>query len=383
MIIHFGAPGPIIIDPNQQSIHSNSTINASDSRVYSGFGTKEISLLVNVKNAPTGTLPTLQFTVQEVDPGDGTTVFGSSVSTVVINAVGVYRATFRATYGGHLKVSWVVGGSAGPTFTGVYSTLTAKATSVSAGLDPTGVERSALMDTSGRFDQNVGSWMGSAAPTVGQKAMTASVPVTISSDQTAIPVSVSPSNAANGLAYGNVTVAVAATTAAVRDTTYTEQTANFQGSIRSSVAADTALGTGARTVKITYLAQDYTGPFTETVTLNGTTWVNLVSLDHCYIEDIEVMTVGTGLVNAGTITLVTGLAGAGTTVGSIAIGANLAYWAHHYVPTGKTGNVTGVNFGSSSSIAGGGSVFQLRAKQLGVANAVEKPITEQLRKSVV
>jgi hypothetical protein len=106
--------------------------------------------------------------------------------------------------------------------------------------------------------------------------------------------------------------------------------------------------------------------------------VNLVSLNHCYIEDIEVVTVGTGLVNAGTITLVTGLAGAGTTVGSIATGNNLAYWAHHYVPTGKTCNVTGVNFGSSSSIAGGGSIFQLRAIALNVANSVDKPITEQL-----
>ena len=41
----------------------------------------------------------------------------------------------------------------------------------------------------GRLDENVGAWLGSTAPTVGQKAMAASLPVVISSDQSAVPVS--------------------------------------------------------------------------------------------------------------------------------------------------------------------------------------------------
>ena len=41
----------------------------------------------------------------------------------------------------------------------------------------------------GRLDTNNGSWLGSTAPTVGQKAMVNSVPVVIASDQTAVPVS--------------------------------------------------------------------------------------------------------------------------------------------------------------------------------------------------
>jgi len=40
----------------------------------------------------------------------------------------------------------------------------------------------------GRLDANVGAWLGATTPTVGQKAMAASVPVTVASDQTAIPV---------------------------------------------------------------------------------------------------------------------------------------------------------------------------------------------------
>ena len=41
----------------------------------------------------------------------------------------------------------------------------------------------------GRLDTNLGSWFGAVTPTVGQKAMAASIPVAIASDQTAIPVS--------------------------------------------------------------------------------------------------------------------------------------------------------------------------------------------------
>lgn len=41
----------------------------------------------------------------------------------------------------------------------------------------------------GRLDNNVGSWLGSTAPTVGQKTMDNSVPVVIASNQTVIPIS--------------------------------------------------------------------------------------------------------------------------------------------------------------------------------------------------
>lgn len=41
----------------------------------------------------------------------------------------------------------------------------------------------------GRFDVNAGAWLGSTAPTVGQKTMANSLPVAIASDQGAVPVS--------------------------------------------------------------------------------------------------------------------------------------------------------------------------------------------------
>lgn len=42
----------------------------------------------------------------------------------------------------------------------------------------------------GRLDANLGAWLGSTAPTVGQKAMASSLPVTFASDQSTLPVSV-------------------------------------------------------------------------------------------------------------------------------------------------------------------------------------------------
>lgn len=162
--------------------------------------------------------------------------------------------------------------------------------------------------------------------------------VVLSPNQPAIPISSSPATSTTGIAFGRVQYgASAGVLTAVRATVYTEQTANFTGSIKSSNANDTSAGTGARSVIITYYDQSGSGPFTETVTLNGTTAVNLVNTNHCFIEKMEVVTVGSLGYNAGTITLYTGAGGTGTAVGSIGFGSivstmgdNRTLWAHHY-----------------------------------------------------
>lgn len=139
---------------------------------------------------------------------------------------------------------------------------------------------------------------------------------------------------------------------AVRATAYSPQGANAQRSIKSSSANDTSAGSGARTVKITYLTAAFVLK-TETVTLNGTTAVNTVGVDIAYIEKMEVMTVGTqGGGNAGTISLYTQTNGGGSVWGSIATGDNMTYWAHHYVPSGKTCYILNVS-GGATSVSGG------------------------------
>jgi hypothetical protein len=49
----------------------------------------------------------------------------------------------------------------------------------------------------GRLDENVGAWLGSTAPTVGQKTMANSVPVVLASDQAAIPVTPAANSSVN------------------------------------------------------------------------------------------------------------------------------------------------------------------------------------------
>lgn len=178
--------------------------------------------------------------------------------------------------------------------------------------------------------------------------------------------------------FGDITTA-ATTQVVVRRTAYTEQTTNAQRSIASSSANDTAAGTGARTVTITYLDQTGAGPFTETITLNGTTYVNTTNTNICYIENIQVTTAGSTGSNAGILTLKAATAGGGATIGTVNATDNQTFWAHHYVPTGKEANITGISCGHNGTTVGSGGVFHLKAKSLGVANAVELQVSDFVR----
>jgi hypothetical protein len=155
------SPGPVFIDPNQQTVQSNATVTASGSQVFTGFGTREITLVINIKNAPTGTLPTIAYSLQEIDPGDGTTPVGSSVTGTALSAAGTQLLTLRLTLSGAVQVSWTVTGTS-PSFTGVYATLTTKNTTVDSGVDSSGTEHALLVDSTGRAI-TVGAETGQAA----------------------------------------------------------------------------------------------------------------------------------------------------------------------------------------------------------------------------
>jgi hypothetical protein len=190
--------------------------------------------------------------------------------------------------------------------------------------------------------------------------------VVLSPNQAPIPVASSPSNADTGSRSGYVLLGggTAGSFNAIRATVYTEPTANAQRSIASANAADTSAGTGARTVEITYYTQTCDGPFTETVTLNGTTPVNTVATNICFIESIVVKTIGSGGANAGIITLYASTGGGGGTIGTIAVGTlvigvgdNRTLWSHHYVAATKTASLTSFIPGGSGS-----TTFLLRTK---------------------
>jgi hypothetical protein len=211
------------------------------------------------------------------------------------------------------------------------------------------------------------------APVAADRALV----VTMSPNTAPISVTVTagPGSTPN-LVFGDITLSSNASTVQINRTAYTEQTANFTGSIKSSSANDAAAGTGARTLTIYYVDATGATAGTETVTLNGTTAVNLVTTTKCFIEKMIINTVGTGLVNAGTISLFTGAGGAGTTVGTIGVGDNRTQWCHHYVISGKTCNVTNLSHSNTSTVSGGQSTAHLRALTLNLANAAEIQVSE-------
>lgn len=214
---------------------------------------------------------------------------------------------------------------------------------------------------------------------VGQQAMAASLPVVLPSDQT-VAVTTAPSGAVPGIAVGYVNT-TAVTNVPLRATTYTEQAANFTGSVVSANAADAAAGTGARTLRITWMNAAGTVVGTENVTLNGTTAVNLVTTTKCFIEKIEVLTVGSGGTNAGILTLWTGAGGTGTAVGTVVAGDGRTYWAHHYVVSGKTVNITGMTGLSNNS--SNNTVFSLQGVAIPVANQFATQISDWITGGLV
>jgi hypothetical protein len=217
-------------------------------------------------------------------------------------------------------------------------------------------------------------------PLLGQRLMDGSVPVVMSSDQTAMAVSFTPANAITGVSKGTITLGGGSSglAFAIRSTTYTEPTANAQRSMSSANANDTAAGTGVRTVEIVYFTTTGTGPFSEVITMNGVTPVNTVATDIRFIEKMTALTVGSGGTNAGIITLFGAAGGGGGTVGTIGIGNVIAavgdketLWGHHYTAAGFmvefSASIGGIQAGGAET---SGKFYITQAHPL-VANSVE------------
>lgn len=116
----------------------------------------------------------------------------------------------------------------------------------------------------------------------------------------------------------------------------------------STDANDTSAGTGARTVRVKGITSSFAA-FTETVTLNGTTSVVLSNSSAQLINSMEVLTAGSGGVNAGNIRCGTGTntGGAPATIHSvIPIGLNRSQMSWYGVPANKTLICRALNVGS-------------------------------------
>jgi hypothetical protein len=162
----------------------------------------------------------------------------------------------------------------------------------------------------------------------------------------------------------------------IHATPYNEQGTNGQRSLVCDSTDDAAAGTGARKVQITYYDEDLAGPYTEIVTLDGTTAVDTVATDIAFVERLDVTEVGSQLGNVGSIWLKAETSGAGANIGSIATGDNETNWVHHYIAADRVMRILSV-YAHIEGIDGGD--IHVRHSTPTVANTPEKTILPVMR----
>lgn len=177
--------------------------------------------------------------------------------------------------------------------------------------------------------------------------------------------------------FGQINVS-STTPTPMESTAYTEQSTNAQRSIASANVNDTAAGTGAQQVTITYFDQTGAGPYTEVVTLNGTTGVNTVATNICFIEKMQVTRVGSSGSNTGVITLYTTTNKGGSTIGTIGATLNQTFWCHHYVTIGKICRIAGVS-GAIDLTSSSYTLIYLKSKPINSTGAVDLQISDSIK----
>lgn len=134
---------------------------------------------------------------------------------------------------------------------------------------------------------------------------------------------------------------------------YTHLAAPSKLTVSSGNANDSSAGTGARTVQLVGINGTGSEVF-ETVTLNGQTPVETVNT-YTEINNMVVMSVGSGGKNAGQIYAGTGTVTAGVPVnviGHIAVGDNNSQTGHYTIPKGYTGYLTHGNISTGTTTNG-------------------------------
>ena len=106
-------------------LQNNATVIATGSQVVSGLGEKEINLIVNIKAAPTGTTPTITYSITDIDPVDLATAIGQTITGATLNSA-ITQVLTHNSRSGAVKITWTVTGTT-PSFTQVFSALQPKA----------------------------------------------------------------------------------------------------------------------------------------------------------------------------------------------------------------------------------------------------------------
>lgn len=145
---------------------------------------------------------------------------------------------------------------------------------------------------------------------------------------------------ARGAAYGHTPTVTANSDVWEGAGLYPFQSSATKLEILSASANDTAAGTGARTFMIAGLDANFNS-ISETITMNGVTPVQTAN-NYLRINGLNLLTAGSGGVNAGDVTL--RVTGAGATQAIARAGYGYAKQAIYTVPAGYTLLVTDLFF---------------------------------------
>lgn len=155
--------------------------------------------------------------------------------------------------------------------------------------------------------------------------------------------------------------------------------------ILSSSASDAAAGTGARSFTLQGLDANF-NQISETVALNGVTPVATANA-YLRVNRLLIQSAGSGLTNAGTVTL--RVVGGGTTQGIAAAGTGPAKTGVYTVPAGFTllltemefdvsggGTANTVTYGIARQVPGGNGPFWIQGEFVaGAITALERTLT--------
>jgi hypothetical protein len=136
---------------------------------------------------------------------------------------------------------------------------------------------------------------------------------------------------------------------------------NTQGSIKGGSAADAPGGAGIEQVEIYYLDENFNGPFTEIMTLNGTTPVLTVATNICYIDRIQILKGSASSGQAFFYYNTTATGGIAASVGFLTARG----FGFHWVPAGKTCYITSVSASIQTFGVGLGGVVFLKYRYAG------------------
>src|SRR5271166_2722298 len=107
----------------------NQDLSSTSSFIFSSDYGHDTILFWNVQGPVTGTLPTLTFTLQEVDPSDQVTPIGQVATSPTINSTGVGHVVLTRGISCYILVTYTLGGST-PFFGNVSASLSSPDSSV-------------------------------------------------------------------------------------------------------------------------------------------------------------------------------------------------------------------------------------------------------------